>query len=160
MWRRYYAYAKAHVDAYGTGHVPNMYKTRDGVPLGQWINRQLNHFHELHPAQAQLLLDIHLAPAINSIYEGERGSERYIEFRTYLTAAVAYLAREGNLRVPRGHDETIWNGHHTVALGNWIHKIRKAPQKLTAEERQALERLYMVGDPRLKPGRASATTTH
>ncbi|MFD7817659.1 Helicase associated domain protein [Streptomyces sp. NPDC059785] len=42
MWRRYYAYAKAHVEAYGTGFVPNAYKTADGVPLGQWINRQLS----------------------------------------------------------------------------------------------------------------------
>ncbi|MBZ6135454.1 Helicase associated domain protein [Streptomyces olivaceus] len=146
LWRRYYAYAKAHIEKYGTGHVPNAYKTSDGVPLGQWINRQLNHFHELHPAQAQLLLDIQLAPAADSVYDGERGTERYRAFRNYLEAAAAYLAREGNLRVPRGHDETIWNGQRTVALGHWIHKIRKAPEKLTEGERQALERLFMVWD--------------
>lgn len=153
MWRRFYACAKAHFAAHGTGHVPNAHKTSDGVPLGQWINRQLNHFHELHPAQAQLLLELHLAPSTDSIYEGEKGTDRYREFRNYLEAAATYLAREGNLRVPRGHVEKIWNGNHTAALGNWIHKIRKAPEKLTEEERQALERLYMVWDPSLGTGR-------
>lgn len=151
MWRRFYAYAKAHVAAHGTGHVPNAYKTSDGTPLGQWLNRQLNHFHQLHPAQAQLMLDLHLAPQADSIYEGERGTERFREFRPYLEAAVRYLAREGDLRVPRQHVETIW-GSQTIALGRWIHKIRKTPEKLTPQERQALERIYMVWDTRL--GRA------
>ncbi|NBM19106.1 DEAD/DEAH box helicase [Streptomyces sp. GC420] len=156
MWRRFYAYAKAHVEEHGTSHVPNAFKTSDGTPLGQWLNRQLNRFHELHPAQAQLLLDLHLIPSIDSLYEGERDSERYREFRIYLQAAAEYLARKGNLRVPRRYIQGIWGGQYSVALGNWIHKIRKAPEKLTEQERQALERLFMVWD--LDLGRTKRST--
>ncbi|MGC5008825.1 Helicase associated domain protein [Streptomyces sp. DT203] len=158
MWRRFYAYAKAHTDAHGTDHVPNAYKTSDGTPLGQWINRQRNHFHELHPAQAQLLLELHLAPHADSVYQGDRDTERFREFRIHLEAAAQYLAKEGDLRVPRGHVETVWGGHHEVPLGNWIRKIRKAPERLTDDERQALERLFMVWDPKLgrHPKRSSA----
>ncbi|MFD7068268.1 Helicase associated domain protein [Streptomyces sp. NPDC059913] len=147
-WRRCYAHAKAHVEQHGTGHVPNDYKTEDGIPLGQWINRQRNRFTTLHPAQAQLLLAIHLGPDECSVYDGERRTARYEEFRPYLTASVAYLNREGDLRVSRGHVETIWNGQE-VRLGAWIRKIRKAPEKLTEEERTAMEHLYMVWDPTL-----------
>ncbi|MFD8576690.1 Helicase associated domain protein [Streptomyces virginiae] len=147
-WRRFYAHAKAHVEQHGTGHVPNAYKTEDGIPLGQWINRQRNRFTTLHPAQAQLLLAIHLGPDEYSVYDGERRTARYAEFRPYLIASAAYLNREGDLRVPRGHVETIWNGQE-VRLGTWIRKIRKAPEKLTVEERTAMESLYMVWDPTL-----------
>ncbi|MFJ4732533.1 Helicase associated domain protein [Streptomyces sp. NPDC088770] len=147
MWRRFYAYAKAHVETHGTGHVPNAYKTSDGTPLGQWLNRQLNHFHELHPAQAQLLLDLHLTPSFENLYEGERQTGRSQEFRFHLAAAAQYLAREGTLRVPRAHAETLYG--QRVALGDWIHRARKAPEKLTEAERRSLERLFMVWDPDL-----------
>ncbi|MFD7978745.1 Helicase associated domain protein [Streptomyces sp. NPDC059071] len=147
-WRRFYAYAKAHVDRHGNGHVPNAYKTPDGVPLGQWISRQRNHFHTLHPTQAQLLLAIHLGPYAESLYDGPRGTGRDREFREYLQAAVSYLTREGHLRVPARHIEILWNDH-PVLLGAWIHKIRKAPENLTEEQRKALERVHMVWDPKL-----------
>ncbi|MFB4427073.1 Helicase associated domain protein [Streptomyces sp. QL37] len=155
-WRRLYAYAKTHVEAHGTGHIPNAYKTSDGTPLGQWINRQRNHFYELHPEQARLLLDLHLAPAVEGIYHGERDSDRSREFRIHLEAAAKYLAREGNLLVPAGHVETLRGGHITVKLGNWIRKARKAPQRLTIDERLALERLFMVWVPTLRRRRKPA----
>ncbi|MGW4904467.1 Helicase associated domain protein [Streptomyces albidoflavus] len=146
-WRRFYAHAKAHLAEHGTKHVPNTYKTPDGVPLGQWINRQLNHFHDLHPAQAQLLLDIHLVPSTESLYRGH-GTARSRDFSEYLEAARNYLAREGNLHVPRQHTERSF-ADNTVELGKWIHAQRKAPEKLTEAERNALEGLYMVWDPHL-----------
>ncbi|MCZ4120251.1 Helicase associated domain protein [Streptomyces sp. H39-S7] len=147
-WRRTYATATAYVAVHGTGHVPNAYKTSDGTPLGQWLNRQRNHFHTLHPAQAQLLLSIHIGPNAESLYRGEVGTDRRDEFRTYFCAAANYLAREGNLNVPRRHHEPSW-GEQLINLGAWIHKVRKAPEKLTDEERRALEGLYMVWDPKL-----------
>ncbi|MGX5397161.1 Helicase associated domain protein [Streptomyces anulatus] len=158
MWRRLYAYAKTHVEAHGTGHVPNAYKTSDGTPLGQWINRQRNHFHELHPEQARLLLDLHFAPAVEGIYHGEGHSDRSREFRIHLEAAAKYLAREGNLMVPAGHAETLRDGRITVKLGNWIRKARKAPERLTSDERLALERLFMVWAPTL--GRRKKPAAH
>jgi superfamily II DNA or RNA helicase len=145
-WRRFYAYAKTHVEQHGNGHVSNVYKTPDGVPVGQWISRQRNHFHTLQPAQTQLLLAIHLGPRAASIYHGR--TERDREFREYLQAAVAYLTREGHLRVPIRHVEPLWNDR-PFRLGAWIHKIRKAPGNLTEEQRQALERVHMVWDPKL-----------
>ncbi|GGV01778.1 helicase [Streptomyces albospinus] len=147
-WRRTYAAAKAHIEAHGTGHIPNSYKAADGTPLGQWLSRQRNHFTTLHPAQAQLLLDLHLAPYVDSLYHGEIGTARRDEIRTYLQAAANYLAREGNLRVPRTHHEASW-GNNSVDLGAWIHRVRKTPEKLTEEERTALEGLHMVWDPLL-----------
>ncbi|MFE9046361.1 Helicase associated domain protein [Streptomyces sp. NPDC007818] len=161
-WRRFYAYAKAHVEQHGNGHVPNAYKTPDGVPLGQWISRQRNHFHTLHPAQAELLLAIHLGPYAESIYHGPRSTERDQEFREHLQAAVAYFTREGHLSVPARHVEILWSDH-PVRLGAWIHKIRKDPRSLTEEQRQALERVHMVWDPQLgarrtpPPARTSTT---
>ncbi|WP_184503325.1 DEAD/DEAH box helicase [Streptomyces botrytidirepellens] len=150
-WRRTYAAAKAHVEIHGTGHVPNTYKTEDGIPLGQWLSRQRNRFTTLHPAQTQLLLDIHLGPSLESLYRGEIGTPRRDEFREYLNAATNYLTREGNLNVPRRHREASW-GERMIDLGAWIHKTRKAPEKLTEEERTALEGIYMVWDPTLGRG--------
>lgn len=142
-WRRTYAAAKAHMEAHGTDYVPDTYKNEDGVPLGGWFSRQRNNFTTLHPAQVQLLLDIRITPAPHSLYRGEYGGERREEFLAYLFASRAYLARAGHLRVPRRHKEELWNGT-LVNLGSWIHKIRKNPEKLTEEERTALDGYYMV----------------
>ncbi|RBL86868.1 hypothetical protein DDE05_07545 [Streptomyces cavourensis] len=115
----------------------------------------------MHPAQAELLLAIHIGPYLASIYHGPR-TERSQEFNKHLQAAVAYLTREGHLRVSARHVEILWNDH-PVRLGAWIHKIRKDPEILTEEERQALERVHMVWDPKLgtrrTPSVAKTSTT-
>ncbi len=157
-WRRTYAAAKAHVEAGGSVDLPGDWRTGDGVPLGQWLNRQRNRWRQLDPAQAQLLLELGATPDVDSLYPGPFVTPERQEFRRGLIAAAAYLAREGNLLVPRAHVEETWIG--PVRLGAFILKHRRWPQKLTPQERSALEAMRMVWVVRLaragRRGKAAA----
>ncbi|WP_406349816.1 Helicase associated domain protein [Streptomyces sp. NBC_00658] len=141
-WQRTYAIAKAHVAAGGSTTPPNSYTTPDGTPLGQWFSRHRNHFAHLHPGQAQLLLDLHLVPSVDSLLPGAHRTERGQQLRRALIACAEYLAREGHLTVPRQHTELDWIG--PFPLGTWIHTSRRNPHKLTDLERAALDVLRMV----------------
>ena len=140
-WQRTYAAAKKHVADGGSTELPNRHRTVDGIPLGQWFSRQRNHFAQLHPLQARLLLDLHLVPSVDSLVPDAFRSERGRQFRRALIACAAYLAREGHLRVPRQHTEEDWAG--SFPLGPWIHDARRAPQRFTSIERAALVVLQM-----------------
>ncbi|MGW0651677.1 Helicase associated domain protein [Streptomyces phaeochromogenes] len=144
-WRRAYAAAEAHIGAGGSLDVPNSFTAPDGFKLGQWLSRQRNHFQDLHPEQAQLLIDIGIAPHADSLYPEAFRTVRGRDFRRGLVAASCYLAREGNLDVPRKHTETDWIG--PFRLGSWIDHIRRFPNELTDEERAALDILRMAWDP-------------
>lgn len=141
-WRRAYAAAEAHIGAGGSPDVPNSFTAPDGFKLGQWLSRQRNHFQDLHPEQAQLLIDIGIAPHADSLYPEAFRTERGRDFRRGLVAASSYLAREGNLDAPRKHTETDWIG--PFRLGSWIDHIRRFPNELTDEERAALDILRMA----------------
>ncbi|WP_338123633.1 helicase associated domain-containing protein [Streptomyces albus] len=157
-WRRTYAAAKAHVEAGGSVDLPGDWRTGDGVPLGQWLNRQRNRWRQLDPAQAQLLLELGATPDVDSLYPGPFVTPERQEFRRGLIAAAAYLAREGNLLVPRAHVEETWIG--PVRLGAFILKHRRWPQKLTPQERSALEAMRMVWDVRLARAAVAARPPH
>ncbi|MEU0786822.1 Helicase associated domain protein [Streptomyces sp. NPDC006173] len=141
-WRRAYAAAKTHMTAGGSPDIPNSFTTPDGFKLGQWLSRQRNGFASLHPEQAQLLIDIGITPHADSLAPEAFRTERGRAFRRGLVAASCYLAREGDLNVPRKHTETDWIG--PFRLGSWVDHVRRTPHELTDEERAALGILRMA----------------
>lgn len=155
-WQRKYARAKALVPGRGTVW---RYRSRAYNQAGQeerktmtWIARQQRGFFRLHEGQFNLLLDIGIPPEFDALYRNDYHDPRRSAFYDALSHAASFLAREGHLDIPRHHLEPPWwtdnpgTSGKLFPLGEWINQCREAPQRLTADQRRALEAIRMVWD--------------
>ncbi|WP_367318072.1 helicase associated domain-containing protein [Streptomyces sp. HUAS ZL42] len=149
-WQRCYRLTLAHVRASGTLPAAVGELIVQGEDLGAWISAQRGGWEQLASAQRFLLETVGVEPAGagETAVPGRRSQdERWV---THLTAARQFHTREGHLRVPRKHVETIRpggdgeDGQETVVkLGAWIDNTRRRAAKLSPERRADLNALGM-----------------
>ncbi|RSS83316.1 DEAD/DEAH box helicase [Streptomyces sp. WAC06614] len=152
-WQRAFHLTRVHLDAGGRLPAPGEVVVQ-GEDLGAWLRSQRLGWDRLGWAQRWLLEHtLGLAPA--AAEERPRPRRSHADaWAAGLAAARAFHAREGHLRVPRGHVEAV--GGEPVRLGSWIANQRARAAALTPERRAALEELGMrwsVPAPARGPGR-------
>ncbi|MFG2030522.1 Helicase associated domain protein [Streptomyces sp. NPDC048825] len=139
-WQRAFRLALAHVQAGGTLPLRAGEVIVQGEDLGAWAAAQRLEWDKLLPAQ-QWLLDsaLRLEPAD----EDERPVKRTQgdKWAANLAAARQFHAREGHLRVPRKHVETV-DGEQ-IRLGSFLDNTRRRAAKLTPERWAELDALGM-----------------
>ncbi|QOV33238.1 Helicase associated domain protein [Streptomyces ferrugineus] len=119
-----------------------------------WIHRQRLNFFHLHEQQQDLLLQLRIPPLPDGVFHDSSIDPERHAFYVGLGYLAVFLAREGHANVPRHHREQqgrTGDGRRSApyALGEWVHQCRKHPERLTEEQRHALEALRMVWDPKL-----------
>ncbi|MGY1440125.1 DEAD/DEAH box helicase [Streptomyces reniochalinae] len=115
-----------------------------GDDIGAWLAEQPAIWHTLEEGQQQRLVELGVQPAPAAALPAApavpAGATRW---ETNLAAARQFKAREGHLRVPRGHTETVTDvdgGEHRIRLGVFRSNTRShhKRQKLTpAQTREA-----------------------
>lgn len=122
--------------------------TFNGDDLGAWLVRQSRNWAQLNGEQQQRLISLGVTPAeqpiLTPVDEARKQSGRTSEgFQRDLTALAQYIAREGTQVVARGHLERIIVGDqvHQLRLGVWCSNIKTRRDKLTPDERAALQKL-------------------
>ncbi|MEU4097916.1 Helicase associated domain protein [Streptomyces sp. NPDC026673] len=125
----------------------------EGDDLGAWIMRQRHNWSQLSGEQQQRLTGLGITPAEQATPPPagqEAGAEPSAKaqqaFQRGLTALTQWIKREGVGRpVPRGHSEEIVidgeAGPVTVRLGVWITNTKTRRDKLTPNQRTALQEL-------------------
>ncbi|TQJ92721.1 helicase associated domain-containing protein [Streptomyces sp. SLBN-31] len=149
-WQRCYRLTLAQTRASGTLPTAVGELIVQGEDLGAWIAAQRAGWEQLTPAQRFLLESAGIDPAAagETVAPGRRSQDEW--WATHLAAARQFHAREGHLRVPRKHTETIRasgggnGGQETVVkLGAWIDNTRRRAAKLTPQRRTDLDALGM-----------------
>ncbi|TDC03238.1 helicase, partial [Streptomyces sp. 8K308] len=147
-----------------------------GVDVGTWLRRQRHGWKHLTQAQQELLGDLGIGP-LQTAPEATQGAAEAVQaepeaggaavpaarkptggrggsFERGLAAAHQYLAREGHLKVPRGHvehlpleDAAASGGDQEqpetvpVKLGVWRSNMRSRRDRLTPEQQAALDEI-------------------
>ncbi|MGW1564612.1 helicase associated domain-containing protein [Streptomyces sp. NPDC002144] len=152
-WQRCYRLTLAHVRAGGT--LPAAAAGGlivQGEDLGTWIAAQKAGWEQLTPAQKFLLesVGVDTADGGEAAVSGRRSQDE--RWAVNLAAAHQFHTREGHLRVPRKHVETIRQGggdngedgqETVVKLGAWIDNTRRRAAKLSPRRRADLDELGM-----------------
>ncbi|GGO96533.1 DEAD/DEAH box helicase [Wenjunlia tyrosinilytica] len=143
-WQRHLSGLAALVEAGGTlaEIVPGV--TYGGRDIGRWLTKQREGWARLAEGQRERLARLGVQPAPGERAPAKPRRSRADMFEVNLKAARQYREREGGLRVPRGHVETVVGQdcqEHTVRLGVWLSNIRSRQGKLTAERADALNEL-------------------
>ncbi|MER5226437.1 helicase associated domain-containing protein [Streptomyces flaveus] len=133
--------ALAHVQAGGALPLRGGEVIVQGEDLGAWTAAQRLGWDKLLPAQ-QWLLDnaLGLEPAGEAGQPTARRTQAD-RWATHLAAARQFHAREGHLRVPRKHVETV--DGEAVRLGSFVDNTRRRAAKLSPERRTDLDALDM-----------------
>jgi hypothetical protein len=92
------------------------------------------------PVQQCLLETLGIEPAGEDAPQLARRSQS-AAWEQNLAAARQFHTREGHLRVPRKHMESV-NGQE-IRLGSWVDNARRRAAKLSGERRAALNALGM-----------------
>ncbi|MEU3342791.1 helicase associated domain-containing protein [Streptomyces sp. NPDC006668] len=151
-WQRCYRLTLAHTRAGGTlpGQAGELIV--QGEDLGAWITTQRAGWEQLTPAQRFLLESVGVEPAdAGEVAVSGRHSQDE-RWAVNLAAARQFHTREGHLRVPRKHVETIRQGggdnggdgqETVVKLGAWIDNTRRRADRLSPQRRADLDELGM-----------------
>ncbi|MEU7162424.1 DEAD/DEAH box helicase [Streptomyces chrestomyceticus] len=120
--------------------------TFDGDDLGRWLKRQTNAWAELSEEQQRRLSELGIKPAERApaATRAKGPSKAQQAFQRGLAALTQWVEREGAGRpVPRGHSEEITVNGESVAvkLGVWLSNTKTRRDKLTQEQRAALQQL-------------------
>ncbi|KOV68694.1 helicase, partial [Streptomyces sp. AS58] len=138
-WQRCLRLALTHVKNGGTLPAGPGEVVMQGEDLGTWIAVQRAGWDKLAPAQQYLLETLGIEPPS----EGEvlaRVSQD-ARWEANLAAARQFHAREGHLRVPRQHVETIQGT--PIRLGAFLDNTRRRAPKLSEQRRNDLDELGM-----------------
>ncbi|SNB91152.1 helicase associated domain-containing protein [Streptomyces sp. PgraA7] len=147
-WQRHYA-ATRHLLAEEQGGVePLPGITVNGIDVGTWTTRQTNPavWDTLSPQQRQRLEALGLtrrtetAPAATTAAgKGGKGPA----FERGITALTQFVQREGHLKVPRQHTETVVidGQEHAVKAGIFLSNRKSRRAKLSTEQREQLATL-------------------
>lgn len=161
-WQRAFHLTRQHLQAGGT--LPTQPATqpgtvvRQGEDLGRWVRTQQLGFDKLTGAQQWLCEHI---LGIEPAGEDEKPKPRRSQadkWALHLAAATQYYQREGHLRVPRRHVETVIIGgggadggrdgekaetqEHHLGLGAWVSNQRSRAATLSPER---IEQLAAIG---------------
>ncbi|MFJ2746177.1 Helicase associated domain protein [Streptomyces sp. NPDC087440] len=151
-WQRCFRLVQQHLDHGGRVPLESGEVVVQGEDLGRWVQGCRFGWDALLPAQ-QWLLDnvLGLEPAGEDEQPVKRTQDD--KWQLNLAAAKAFYAREGHLRVPRKHEESMGSGEGVngaqagsegvVKLGVWISNVRKRADKLSEERRAALDGIGM-----------------
>lgn len=140
-WQRAFRLALAHVQAGDALPLRAGEVIVQGEDLGAWAAAQRLGWDKLLPAQ-QWLLDSALG--LEPTDEAEQQPTRRTQadrWATHLAAARQFHTREGHLRVPRKHVETV-DGEQ-IRLGSFMDNNRRRATKLTPERWAELDALDM-----------------
>ncbi|MEU3978349.1 helicase associated domain-containing protein, partial [Streptomyces bacillaris] len=114
----------------------------NGVDVGAWTAEQTDPaaWAALMPEQQTRLQALGLKPTAPTAPEPPKKTAATVAFELGITALTQYAQREGHLRVPRQHTETVVaddGQEHQVKAGVFLsnHKNRRA--KLSSEKRGA-----------------------
>lgn len=141
-WDYMFAEAKKHYEAHGDLEVPTKYKTEQGYSLGHWLATQRK---VRRGEQFGILGEDRIAKldSIGMVWD----SYKDLSWKKNYTAAEAYYAEHGDLRVPISY--TTETG---IKLGNWITNLRNYRKNgaqsnyLTEDRIAALDGIGMVWD--------------
>ncbi|GAB7111074.1 DEAD/DEAH box helicase [Streptomyces phaeofaciens JCM 4814] len=153
-WQRHYRVLADLVDA--DGQLPDIAPgvLMDGDDIGKWLQQQAQPaiWARLLPEQQERLTALGVtpaeapsaAPAAKGATKGPGKAQQ--AFQRGLTALAQWVEREGAHRpVPRGHSEQITvdseTGPVVVKLGVWVSNTKQRRNKLTSEQRTALQEL-------------------
>jgi superfamily II DNA or RNA helicase len=131
-WEEHVGALVAYAAEHGDLLVRRDFVTESGLALGQWIQwvRQLHNTGRLSPARHAQLEEIGMVwDALDE------------NFTRRLEAAAKYRAEHGDLRVPRSY---VTPGPEPIRLGAWINGLRGRQEKVSAQQRDALDKLGMV----------------
>ncbi|UUU18874.1 DEAD/DEAH box helicase [Streptomyces sp. DSM 40750] len=147
-WQRHYAALRELVrDEQGRADVlPGL--TVHGMDIGKWLARQRKPevWQALHDGQRERLEQLGitpLAPAPELEASAKPSTTPLSAFERGVAALAQYKAREGSVKVPRAHVETVEvdGQEHPVKLGVWIMNQKGRRAKLTADKLAAFAEL-------------------
>ncbi|MEV5879953.1 Helicase associated domain protein [Streptomyces sp. NPDC052101] len=148
-WQRCFHLVRTHLEAGGTLPASPGDVVNQGEDLGHWVHQQRLGFDQLTGAQQWMCEHI---LAIEPTGEDERPEPRRAQADRWAlnyTAARQYYEREGHLRVPRKHVETIAVGgdedqeERAIKLGAWISNQRSRAAALSPERIEQLSTIAM-----------------
>ncbi|WP_406502365.1 Helicase associated domain protein [Streptomyces sp. NBC_01602] len=152
-WQRAFHLTRHHLDTGGTLPTTAGNIVRQGDDLGRWVAAQRAGWGKLTGVQQWMLEHIlGIEPAAEDEKTKPRTSQAE-KWAMHLTAARQYYQREGHLRVPRKHVETITIGgpsngdgegqeQRETRLGAWVSNQRSRATTLSPER---IEQLSAVG---------------
>ncbi|MFE7394663.1 Helicase associated domain protein [Streptomyces sp. NPDC057582] len=160
-WQRCFHLTRLHLDAGGTLPTTPGDVVRQGEDLGHWVTAQQVGWDKLTGVQQWMLKHI---LGIKPASEDEKPKPRTSQadkWAMHLAAATQFYNREGHLRVPRKHTETITisgpsdgdgedqeqqqeqREQREVRLGAWISNQRSRAASLTPERVEQLSKIGM-----------------
>ncbi|MGW6144450.1 Helicase associated domain protein [Streptomyces sp. NPDC055140] len=142
-WQRHYAGLKTCLDDGATlaDLRPGMLVFGDDI--GLWLLQQEKDWSRLSEEQQRRLLEVGVQPAVLMALPARAGGEEVLlvaeasSWDRNLAAARQYRQREGHVRVPRGHRETVVDAagvHHVLQLGVWRSNTRSRRAKLPTDQ--------------------------
>ncbi|MFE6288073.1 Helicase associated domain protein [Streptomyces sp. NPDC057877] len=142
-WQRHYAALRELVaDEEGQADVlPGL--TVHGMDIGKWLARQRTPevWQALHDGQRERLEQLGITPPAPEPDTPAKPSTTPVgAFERGVTALAQYKAREGSVRVPRGHTERLEDGTE-VRLGVWIMNQKTRRAKLAPDRLAVLAHL-------------------
>ncbi|MFE4830706.1 Helicase associated domain protein [Streptomyces sp. NPDC056672] len=145
-WQSYYALAKSLYCGRGqTWNLATRAPSQRDLAAVRWMTTQEREFFRLTPEQQDLLLQIGAQPGTEILLRPPRGASKRDNFSLGLSHAARFLAEEGHLDIPAGH-QVRWerNGSGPAGsfpLGAWFHDHLATSADLAPEERRALNAL-------------------
>ncbi|MFE0880169.1 Helicase associated domain protein [Streptomyces smyrnaeus] len=144
-WQRHYAKARWLLDQGATLAELQPGVSLGGDDIGSWLTEQPATWHTLTEGQQKRLAELGIRPSTKEHVTTPAVPAGASRWEINLAAARQFKAREGHLRVPRPHTETVTDteGHqHHIRLGVFRSNTRThhRQHKLTPDQtRQALE---------------------
>ena len=140
-WRQAYEAARRYFQKHGDLEVPYDYTAPDGLRLGQWVVRQRMAYKGTLSGKNRKVLSPERKRLLDAIGMDWREKDSW---QRNFEALLAYQKEHGTLIVPASY---------RTADGCWLNRwfctqrqrLRDAPEKLTPDQRQKLERL--LGQP-------------
>ncbi len=150
-WQRCFHLVRLHLEEGGTLPTKAGQVVRQGEDLGRWVQSVRLGWEKLTTAQ-QWMCDHVLG--IQPAEEDEKPKPRRTQaekWAAHLTAVRQYYEREGHLKVPRKHVETITLGgddggsqeQRELRLGAWVNNQRSRAATLTPERVEQLSKVGM-----------------
>ncbi|MFI9152644.1 Helicase associated domain protein [Streptomyces sp. NPDC053367] len=144
-WQRCFHLTRQHLEAGGQLPTSPGMVVHQGEDLGRWVRAQRLSWERLTTVQQWLCEHIiGITPATQDEKPKPRRSQAD-KWALHLAAATQYYEREGHLRVPRKHIETIVDEgqeERQLRLGAWIGNQRSRAATLSAER---IEQLSAIG---------------
>ena len=140
QWNEVYGAAKRYFEANRNLNIPVAYVSPEGYALGKWVRRQQYAYQ--NPAKSNSILS---PERIEQLEEIGMQWEKPDPWQHRYELAKEYKKEHGNLAIPAKYktEDGIW-------LSRWVYDqkrlLREESEKLSAEQRKALEALLMRED--------------